>query len=56
MGNLLYCLRLGPESRGDTSDPVMVLDNFSIISRQAADSPDLNTFSIKFRAEESGAS
>ena len=58
MGNLLYCLRLGPESRGDTSDPVMVLvlENFTVASRQAVESPDLNTFSITFKADESGVS
>lgn len=58
MGNLLYCLRLGPESRGDTSDPVMVLvlENFTVVSRQAVESPDLNTFSITFKADESGVS
>jgi len=58
LGNLLYCLRLGPESRGDTSDPVMVLvlENFTVVSRQAVESPHLNTFSITFKADESGVS
>ena len=59
LGNLLYCLRLGPYSKGQTSDPVMVLvlENFTVTpSRQTADGSDLNTFSITFRGEESGSS
>jgi len=60
LGNLLYCLRLGTDSKGDTNDPVMVmvLENFIVISKQqSAESPDLHSFSISFKAEESsGAS
>jgi len=59
LGNLLYCLRLGPDSKGQTNDPVMVLvlENFTVTSsRQSAEGCDLNTFSITFRGEESGSS
>ena len=59
MGNLLYCLRLGPDSRGQNNDPVMVLvlENFTVTSnRQTTEGSDLNTFSITFKGEESGAS
>lgn len=59
LGNLLYCLRLGPDSKGDSSDPVMVmvLENFSVSSSsQAEESPSLCTFSLNFRGDESSAS
>ena len=59
LGNLLYCLRLGPCSKGQTHDPVMVLvlENFTLNScKQTVESSDLNSFSISFRGEESGAS
>ena len=59
LGNLLYCLRLGPDSRGQNNDPVMVLvlENFTVTAnRQTAEGSDLNTFSITFKGEESGAS
>jgi len=59
LGNLLYCLRLGPDTRGQTNDPVMVLvlENFTVTSsRQTAEAAELNTFSITFKGEESGSS
>ena len=59
LGNLLYCLRLGPHNKGQTSDPVMVLvlENFTLTSTtQTVDGSDLNSFFITFRGEESGPS
>ena len=32
MGNLLFCLRLGQDNKGDVSDPiaVLVMENFTV--------------------------
>lgn len=59
LGNLLYCLRLGADNKGQTNDPVMVLvlENFTVSSsRQTNEYPELNTFSITFKGDESGSS
>jgi len=55
LGNLLYCLRLGADCKGDTSEPVlvMVLETFTVTSSSQTA---LNTFSISFRGDESSVS
>jgi len=51
VGNLLFCLRINPQGKGDESDPVGVLlmENFTV-------NPDpmqeLQSFTVTFRAEE----
>jgi len=51
LGNLLFCLRLGPGGQAEISDPVLVLlmENFTV----AADNiQELHSFTVTFRAEE----
>ena len=52
MGNLLFCLRLGQDNKGDVSDPiaVLVMENFTV---SKDDMEELNSFSIIFKFEES---
>ena len=52
MGNLLFCLRLGQDNKGEVSDPVtvLVMENF-FVSRD--DIQEINSFSIVFKSEES---
>jgi len=52
MGNLLFCLRLGQDNKGEVSDPVtvLVMEN-CLVTRD--DIQEINSFSIVFKSEES---
>ena len=52
MGNLLFCLRLGQDNKGEVTDPVtvLVMENF-VVTRE--DIQEINSFSIVFKSEES---
>ena len=51
MGNLLFCLRLGQDNKGELTDPVtvLVMENF-VVTRE--DIQEINSFSIVFKSEE----
>jgi hypothetical protein len=52
MGNLLFCLRLGQDNKGEITDPVtvLVMENL-VVTRD--DIQEINSFSIVFKSEES---
>ena len=52
MGNLLFCLRLGPDYRGDNTDPVAVLLVENCTVSRDTELAELSSFSIVFRGEE----
>lgn len=52
VGNLLFCLRLGPDYRGDNTDPVAVLLVENCTVSRDTELAELSSFSIVFRGEE----
>lgn len=52
VGNLLFCLRLAPQGKGEVTEPVLVLlmENFTVSADPAQE---MHSFTLTFRAEES---
>ena len=51
MGNLLFCLRIGSDNKGDDLDPVcvLVMENFTA---SVGEINELHSFSVVFKSEE----